>query len=181
MPEYAAFLRGINVGGHRASGADLCSALEEAGLRDVASFRASGNLVFTAAGETRAKIASQIEERLKAALGYEVPVFLRSADEVRAIAAHAPFSAEELEASKGKLQVVMLAGRPAKPARGKVLELATTEDRLAFGDQELYWLPSSGTQESELDFKAIGKLVGTSTTVRTKGTVEQIAAKFFGG
>jgi uncharacterized protein (DUF1697 family) len=180
MAGYAAFLRAINVTGRRVSSADLCSALEDTGLRDVAAFRASGNLVFSADGGSRAKITSLIETRLKDALGYEVPVFLRSAAEVRAIAADQPFPARMLEASKGKLQVVMLAERPAKAAQATVLELATDDDRLAFGKRELYWLPSSGTQRSELDFKAIGELVGASTTVRTKGTVEQIAARFFG-
>ena len=163
------------------SGADLCSALEEIGLRDVAAFRASGNVIFAADGGSQNRIASAIEERLEQALGYEVPVILRTAGEVRAIAAHQPFSAKELKSSKGKLQVVMLSRRPAKGAQRAVLELATNDDRLAFGQQELYWLPSAGTQQSELDFKAIGKLLGpTTTTVRTKGTVEQIAAKFFG-
>lgn len=180
MAAYAAFLRGINVGGHRVSGADLCSALEEAGLRDVAAFRASGNVVFTAERGSAARIASLVEERLEDSLGYEVPVLLRTADEVRSIAARQPFPPEELEASDGKLQVVMLSRPPAKSACKAVLELATDDDRLAFGEQELYWLPSGGTQQSGLDFKAIGRLLGPiTTTVRTKGTIEQIAAKFF--
>ena len=59
-----------------------------------------------------------------------------------------------------------------------MLRLATDADALAFGERELYWLPSGGTQESELDLKAIGKELGL-TTMRTKGTVDQMAAKFF--
>jgi hypothetical protein len=60
-----------------------------------------------------------------------------------------------------------------------VLALATDQDLLAFGKRELYWLPSGGTADSALDRKAIDALLGP-TTMRTKATVEQLAAKFFG-
>ena len=73
----------------------------------------------------------------------------------------------------------MLAAKPSARVRKDVLAIATDEDLLAFGDRELYWLPSGGTSDSALNLKTIEKLLG-STTMRTKGTVEQIAAKYFG-
>ncbi len=68
---------------------------------------------------------------------------------------------------------------PHRPRRrARLCSLATDQDRLAFGDRELFWLPASGTQETDLDFGAIVEALGAST-MRTKGTVEQIAAKHF--
>ena len=52
------------------------------------------------------------------------------------------------------------------------------EDGLAFGERELYWLPRGGVLDSALDMKTIERLLG-SMTMRTKGTIEQIAAKHF--
>jgi hypothetical protein len=72
----------------------------------------------------------------------------------------------------------MLGKAPSAATTKKVLALATDQDPLAFGKRELYWLPSGGTLESELDRKAIESLLGP-TTMRTKGTVELLAAKFF--
>ena len=95
-----------------------------------------------------------------------------------AIAAAEPFDPAALERSKGKLQVAMLTSKPSAKARKAVLAHGTDNDRLAFGERELFWLPAGGTQDSELDWKAIGEHVGV-TTVRTMGTVEQIAAKHF--
>lgn len=178
MSEYAAFLRGMNVGGHRLSNVELRARFEELGFSDVNTFRASGNVVFAGASEPVTKMAAQIEAGLATALGYEVPVFLRTAGEVRKIAAHQPFEEALVEKSKGKLQVTMLTAKPAAKARKEVLALASDEDRLAFGDRELHWLPSGGILDSALDFKLIGKLLGPITT-RTKGTVEQVAAKYF--
>jgi uncharacterized protein (DUF1697 family) len=178
MSEYAAFLRGMNVGGHRLSNVELRARFEELGFGGVNTFRASGNVIFAGATEPVAKLAAHIEAGLEAALGYEVPVFLRTAKEVRRIAAHKPFEESLIEASKGKLQVAMLTARPAAGTRKEVLALASDEDRLTFGERELYWLPSGGMLDSELDLKVIGKLLGLTTT-RTKNTVEQLATKYF--
>jgi uncharacterized protein (DUF1697 family) len=179
MSEYAAFLRGMNVGGHRISNEDLRMRFEELGLDEVRTFRASGNVIFAADGEeSEEELGARIEAGLAAALGYEVPVFLRSADEMQTIAAHRPFAESLVKASKGKLQVVMLTTCPAARARKEVLALADEEDRLAFDERELHWLPSGGILDSALDFKAIGRLLGPVTT-RTKGTIEQLAAKYF--
>jgi uncharacterized protein (DUF1697 family) len=178
MSEYAAFLRGMNVGGHRISNGELGGCFEELGFRDIGTFRASGNVIFTAAVEPEDELTARIEAGLQASLGYAVPVFLRTASEVRAIAAHQPFRTPTIEASKGKAQVAMLSAKPAAKARKEVLALASDEDWLAFGDRELHWLPSGGILDSALDFKLIGQLLGPMTT-RTKGTIEQVAAKYF--
>ena len=54
----------------------------------------------------------------------------------------------------------------------------TDEDRLALDGRELYWLPSGGISDSALDLTAIERTLG-AITIRTKTTVEQIAAKYF--
>jgi uncharacterized protein (DUF1697 family) len=179
MSEYAAFLRGMNVGGHRITNDDLRARFEELGFGEVRTFRASGNVVFAAAGkESEQELGARIEAGLADALGYEVPIFLRDTGEIGKIAAHRPFAETLVEAAKGKLQVMMLTAQPTARARKQVLALADEEDRLAFGERELYWLPNGGILESALDFKAIGRLLGPTTT-RTKGTIEQLAAKYF--
>jgi uncharacterized protein (DUF1697 family) len=173
---YAAFLRAVNLGrNRRVSGAELCAIFEELGLEEVATFRTSGNVVFEAPRD----MSAQIEKALKASLGYDVGVYLRTARELEEIVAFQPFKPAQVKASKGKLQVSMLSKNPTAATRKQVLALATDQDLLEFGKRELYWLPSGGTMESALDRQAIDKLVGP-TTMRTKGTVEQLAAKFFG-
>jgi uncharacterized protein (DUF1697 family) len=181
MTDFAAFLRGVNLGPHRrVSSAQLRSLFEDMGFEDVGTFRSSGNVVFGGTAAPVDELKERVETAMAGALGWDVEIFLRSADEVRAIAAHQPFDAELVERSKGKLQVDILSSTPSAAVRKQVLALASDHDRLVFGERELYWLPSGGTLESELDLKAIQKLLG-STTRRTKGTMEQLAAKFFSG
>ncbi len=171
----------MNVGGHRITNDDLRAAFAAIGYGDVGVFRASGNVAFDAGGATDAEATERIERGLEAELGYAVPTFVRTAAELRELAAEQPFQAAALEASKGKLQVLFLRKRPRESDRNAALALAGDADQLAFGaGAELYWLPGGGTQESTLDLKSLDGLVGASTQ-RTKGTVEQISAKFFAG
>lgn len=179
MPRYAAFLRAVNLGrNRRVSGAELRSYFEGLGFDDVATFRASGNVVLPARPEPVAELTARVEEGLTRALGHEAVVFLRSADELRTLAGHEPFDPTLVAASEGKLQVMLLAAKPSREARKEILTLATDEDRLALGDRELFWLPSGGTLDSALDAKALGALLGVST-MRTKGTIDQLVAKYF--
>jgi uncharacterized protein (DUF1697 family) len=172
---YAAFLRAVNLGrNRRVTSAQLQSLFEEVGAQDVATFRTSGNVVF----ESPRDIVRALEKHLEKALGHEMVIFMRTAAELEAIAAYEPFGPKRVEKSKGKLQVSLLDKKPTAVTRKKVLALATEQDPLAFGKRELYWLPSGGTLESELDRKTIEKLLGP-TTMRTKGTVDQLYAKYF--
>jgi uncharacterized protein (DUF1697 family) len=173
---YAAFLRAVNLGrNRRVTSAQLKALFEEVGAEDVATFRTSGNVVFEASRD----MVRELERHLEKALGHEMVIFLRTASEVKEIAGRTPFPAKDVEKSKGKLQVSLLEKKPTAATQKKALAIATEQDRLTFGKRELYWLPSGGTMESELDRNALDKLIGP-TTMRTKGTVEQLAAKYFG-
>jgi uncharacterized protein (DUF1697 family) len=178
MDRYVAFLRGMNLGGRRIKNEELRRHFEEMGFEEVATFRASGNVVFaTPTREAEGKLARRVEAELGERLGYEVPVFLRSVEEVAAIAAREPFDSEALARSKGKPQVSFLGKKPSAAAKKKALAAATEENLLAIEGRELHWLPSGGISESDLDWKPIEAALGPGT-IRTMGTVAQIAAKY---
>jgi uncharacterized protein (DUF1697 family) len=176
MERYVAFLRGMNLGGRRIKNEELKQEFEQLGLGNVSCFRASGNVIFATGERGEEKLKKRIEAGLGESLGYEVPVFLRNAAELEAVSVREPFEAVALRASKGKLQVAFLPSAPKGKVRKQALALASDEDRLAIEGRELYWLPSGGLSESDLDLKTIEAAVGP-WTMRTKGTVDQIAAR----
>jgi uncharacterized protein (DUF1697 family) len=148
------------------------------GFEDVATFRASGNVVFVdPGGETEAKVRARVETGLEEALGYDVAVFLRSAKEVTAIAARDPFDTAAIKRSKGKPQVVILGGKPSAKAKKALEEITPDGDLTVVEGRELHWLPTVGLSETELDTKALDAALGKGTT-RTAGTIEAIAAKY---
>jgi uncharacterized protein (DUF1697 family) len=173
MVDHAAFLKGMNLGRRRLANEELRAAIEALGLEEVQTFRASGNVVFAAGRRSDSSLQRMLEQGLREALGYEVPTFIRSGEELRAIAAAEPF-----EAGGGKLQVALLHETPGAKARREALALADEEDRLHLDGRELFWLPAAGVGRSKLDWKALERALGP-TTVRTIGTIEQIAARWF--
>src|SRR6476646_11161072 len=143
MERYVAFLRGMNLGGRRIKNDELRLPFEALGFDDVATFRASGNVVFGVDDDGAVdELTTKIEATLAEELGYAVPVFLRGAAELLAIAAHDPFKPGQVEASAGKLQVALLPAKPMAKAREEALAQASDDDQLVVRGRELFWLPS---------------------------------------
>ena len=149
----------------------LVAVFEGLGCADVATFLASGNVLFDGDLDPDAAAGA-----LQSALGYAVPTTIRSGQELVAIAELEPFTAADVEASTGKPQVMLLFNEPSPKGRKEALAMAEPENLLVFGNRELHWLPSTGMSESTLDLKRIADLVGTNT-VRTANTIARLVGK----
>jgi uncharacterized protein (DUF1697 family) len=65
MNHYVAFLRGMNLGKRRIENDELRAQFEAMGLAEVATFRASGNVIFaTPKRETEGRLAARVEAEL---------------------------------------------------------------------------------------------------------------------
>ncbi len=90
MSKYAAFLRGINLGGRTVKMDELRKTLEEAGFKNVKTLLASGNVIFETSVPA-AKLNGTIEAQLKKAFGFDIDVILRSESEIQALVKADPF------------------------------------------------------------------------------------------
>ncbi|WP_405017085.1 DUF1697 domain-containing protein [Kitasatospora sp. NBC_00070] len=93
---YIAFLRAVNVGGRTVKMERLRALFAELGLGEVRSYIQSGNVFFSTAGTDRAALTARIEQHLEQALGYAVPVLLRTVDEVAELVGADPFAGVEV-------------------------------------------------------------------------------------
>lgn len=90
---YAAFLRGINVGGKvLIKMADLKSAFEDMGFEQVRTILASGNIVFESRRKTSEAIGKEIATGLKCAFGREIGAAVRHVEHLGALATSQPFA-----------------------------------------------------------------------------------------
>jgi uncharacterized protein (DUF1697 family) len=88
---YLALLRGINVGGKNlVKMDDLREAFEKLGFDDVATYIASGNVLFRAPRQKREKLAARIERALSRRFGADLKVVLLTEANLRAVVADAP-------------------------------------------------------------------------------------------
>lgn len=89
MTRYAAFLRGVNLGKRTVKSAELRTAFEAMGITDVRTLLASGNVLFDASATKGLK--ERIEAGLREQFKFDVPVVLRTMDELAAMVAANPF------------------------------------------------------------------------------------------
>ncbi|HJZ79068.1 MAG TPA: DUF1697 domain-containing protein [Pyrinomonadaceae bacterium] len=112
MARYVALLRGINVGGHKLIKMEaLAQILTGAGLKNVRTYIASGNVVFESASVSSAALTRKIEKALKQALGYEVRAIIRTLPELEELVNLNPFRKYKAGPDL-MLCVVFLAGEP---------------------------------------------------------------------
>lgn len=176
MPRFVAFLRAVNVGGRIVKMERLRDMLTALGCRDVKTFIASGNVIFTRDVKTAKALEAELERSLQDEFGFEIVVMIRTDQEVRKAAAGAPFSATESEATNATLYIGFCKSAPTADAIRAVVELSGANDSLQVRDRELFWLCRTRISDSPVSGARIEKLLRTAVTVRNVTTVRKIAA-----
>lgn len=179
MGRSVAFLRAINVGKRRVAMADLRASLEPLGLENLATYIASGNVIFDTPSRPREQVEAEIEAALAAALGFEVAAMVRHHDELRAIVDHDPFPAEAGEGHT-TLYVSFVKEPLSDGAAQRLLARATPVDRFAVGAREFYWLWRRDVGESGYTNPDLERLLGVVATRRNISTVRKIVARYPG-
>lgn len=172
-----AFLRGMNLGNRRLTNDELRGAVEGAGLAGVATYQASGNVVFDDPGEEPGEVAERLAGHLESALGYPVDTFVRSLDALEEVASWEP--PREAEREGFKVHVIFLREPPDDEVVRTLDSLEGEDDRFLVRGREIYWLRRGRLSDSPIDASKPGALTGGATgTMRTMGTVRRIVKKF---
>ena len=159
---------------------DLRVLFEALGFANVATLIASGNVIFESNVNDTTLLETQIESHLKQALGYHVPTFIRSSEELAAIANYQPFP-HEPDSNLHTLSVMFMAETMSEDVRHKFLSFRTPIDEFHIHKREIYWLCRKKTSESLVDWKLLGKTITMpKVTVRNITTVRKLAAKYAG-
>ena len=176
MKRYVAFLRAINVGGHTVKMGRLRSTFESMGFTAVETFIASGNVIFSTKSKDEKALESKIAAKLKTELGYEVAAFIRTNDEIAAIAKYKPFPPADIEASLA-FNIAFIADALDTKTERAVLALETASDRFRIHGREIYWLCRKKQSDSKFSNAVLEKTIGASSTIRGARTVYSIAEK----
>ena len=171
-----AFLRAINVGGHTVTMAKLRELFESLGLKDVETFIASGNVLFTSSLKNLSPLERKIGAHLENSLGFEVVTFLRKVEEVVAIAKYRPFPEAQIKDAVAFCVGFLAAPLDAK-AKASLGALETGIDRFHTHGREVYWLCAKQQHESKFSNVVFEKTTGARVTFRGANTVVKLAAK----
>jgi uncharacterized protein (DUF1697 family) len=171
VTDYAAFLRGVNVGGVNFKMADVATALTDAGLSDVCTILATGNVTLRSphgAGAVRATA----EKALRKQFGYDAWVLVYPATTLRAIIDSYPF---EPEVDGYHSYVTFVSDTDILDELAELSGHAGADEKIARGPGVIYWqVRKNRTLES-----TIGKTMGkkkykSSTTTRNLRTLIKV-------
>src|ERR1700712_3515616 len=159
MGSFVALLRAVNVGGTgKLPMSDLKGICEELGFAAVATFIASGNVVFTSR-KSEAAIKSGLEKRLEAYGGKPVGVLVRSAAEMAQVLADNPFP----NAAPNHTVAVFLERAP--PADTLAAIRGRRDEEIRLGRREIYIHYGHGMGTSKLVIPAAK--TGTARNMNT--------------
>jgi len=99
MHRFVAFLRGINVGGRSVKKERLQETFSSLGFENVRTYKQSGNVIFENSSEDLHELEERIIAELQTVLGYSVPVFLRSMEQLKSVVKLDPFKGHNSEGS----------------------------------------------------------------------------------
>ena len=173
---YVALLRGINVGGSnliRMPALKAC--FEDQGLRDVATYIQSGNVLFSAARENPVALTARIEKALSKTFSYQSRVVLRSFEQMKAIVEGAPKGFGRRPAEY-RYDVIFLKHPVTAAEAMKSLTANPGVDRVFAGDGVVYFSRLiSRAAESHLS-RVVGKPIYQDMTIRNWNTTGKLLA-----
>ena len=171
MARYAAFLRGVNVGGVNLKMAEVAKALEDAGFSNVRTILASGNVLLESRAGVQA-VRKKAEAALRDAFGYDAWVL---AYDVRAIAKISEDFPFEREVEGHHSYITFVTDEKVLDELAALADDAGPDEKIKRGKGVIYWqVPRTGTLDT-----TIGKTMGkkrykSSTTTRNLRTLDKL-------
>jgi len=172
--KYAAFLRGINVGGKNKvrmeTLREICSALE---FKNVKTYINSGNVIFETGETDDKKLAAKIQGAIEEEFTLKIKVMVRTIDEIKGVVENNPFTGQ-FENDKD-LHVLFLDAELPEDKRRLLLSNNNENEEFAVRNREIFCLLRVSVLDSLLGKDYIGKKLKVSATARNWRTVNKIA------
>lgn len=172
--KYCAFLRGVNVKGTNMKMADVCQVFKDAGMKEVSSILASGNIVFSSDKNVK-DLKIVLEKAMSEHFSYEAFLFVKSQEETEVFWNSIPFEKSEdlhvygFVGIPGVENVLMEEFQKAAPSENEKAEII---------NGMFYWqVPKGNTLDS-----TFGKVLGKKSlkdqlTSRNINTFEKVLKK----
>ena len=172
MGRHVALLRAVNVGGRKLPMAALRALCERIGWEDVATYIQSGNVVFTAAGESEA-LEATLEKAIAKEFGLEVPVIVRGAAQWARYPEANPFP-QAARDEPNRLMLLLAKSAPAAGADAAIQGRARDGEQVKRAGDALWIHFPGGSGNSKLTPSLIDRAVGSPATARNYRTVLRI-------
>lgn len=173
MTKYIALLRGINVGGNKkVSMAKLKELFQNLGFHNVSTYINSGNVMFESDEKSDKKLVSIIEAGLIKHFGFEIPIVVRSVDEIRMIAKAIPESWQNN--TEQRTDILFLWADFDNKKTLDLIQQTANVDTLIYTKGAIIWHFDRKHYSKSSMHKFIGTTVYKNMTARNVNTVRKI-------
>ena len=173
MIKYVAFLRGINVGGHRKIlMADLKLMFIKMGLTNPITYIQSGNIVFESTLTDVNELEKSITKSIKDTFNFDVPVIIRTASEMKSVVVNSPFFSPDEDIKS--FHIVFLSDKPNRNNVDELKQVDFGNDQFKIIGQEVHLFVEVPYHKSKLTNKIIESKLNCSSTTRNWKTVNKL-------
>lgn len=174
MRTYAAFLRGINVGGHnKLPMADLREALAANGFAEPKTLVQSGNVIFEHGATKVAEVETAMHDVIEQRFGYDLPVVVRKAADIESSLAASPYI--DVDVVPNWKFVAYLSKAPTRAALARVDFEQFAPDIFTVVGNHAYVILPTGADKSKLTTNHLEKVLGVRATLRNHNTVSKVS------
>lgn len=172
---YISMLRGINVGGQKKiKMADLEKVYTKLGFTGVKTYIQSGNVIFGSGTDKGAiEISRDIEQVIEKEFGFQVPVIIRTINEMMAVAVSNPFLKNK-DNSGGKYYVTFLEKEPDPAYLARIRRGDFLPDRFIVSGREIYLDCAGGYGTTKLSNTFFENKLNVKATTRNWNTVNKL-------
>ncbi len=173
--KFCAFLRGVNVKGTTMKMVDVCKVFSDAGMVNVSSILATGNIIFESE-KNNSELKNLLEKSMSDYFNYNCFMFVKTREEVNSIFENNPFESSpdfHIYSFIGSDDIVQILQEEFQNSKKSIGEDA---QKIA---NNFYWkVPKGNTLDSEF-----GKILGRKNlkdkfTSRNINTIQKIVNKF---
>ncbi len=170
---YVALLRGINVGGkNKVEMKRLKQTFERLGLRDVATYINSGNVIFSDDLRKPQDLSGTIEKAIEKDFGFAVEVLIRSKDDLSAIADTLPDT--WVNDQTMKCDVMFLWEEVASPKVLNGLSIKPEIEDVKYTSGAIIWRVDKKNVTKSGMMKLVGTQLYKKMTIRNCNTVRKL-------
>lgn len=177
MNRFISLLRGINVSGQKKIlMADLKKLYVEAGCQNVITYIQSGNVIFDFPSDDKEKIITILEKAIESKYAFQVPIDLRTDDEIEKIYNALPFENISLEEDGSRILIGFMSRNPVPDEITSLRKFQHETEDLIIKDDILYLHCPNGFGKSKLSNTNIESKLNVVSTTRNLKTVAKLCA-----
>lgn len=164
-------LRGINVGGQKSVPmAELKKLYESLRFKNVQTYIQSGNVIFQSSESDVSKLITKIEKKIKQVFGFDVPVVIRTKEELQKAIKKMPFTNKETDG----VYMMFLSDKPGQIPLDEINKVKDKSETFYISGKEIYLSCPKGFGQTKLTINLFEKKLKITATARNWNTVNKL-------